>query len=235
MKPRVRACALTLTLLSGAGLLPVLVAIVPGATLVACGGGEKPPEAPPPPTASAATSAAEGPAASPSAAPAASAAPSDTGSAAAATPPPNPGSKKATPKTEGSWATCHQSYVAKNKDVGMDVAAMAKGCAAATKMKLVGKTLTGKQSSEDPPQSFPLKAEAKHCYRVYGQAAEGIKDLDVAIKDSAGAIAGEDSTDDPSPVVLEDGAVCFTESDSATVVVSVGMGKGAYAVQIWSD
>jgi hypothetical protein len=112
---------------------------------------------------------------------------------------------------------------------------MAKGCAAPTKMKLVGKTFTGKQGAEDKPQSFPLKAEAKHCYRVYGQAAEGIKDLDLAIKDSTGAIAGEDSTDDPSPVVLEDGAVCFTESDSATVIVSVGMGKGAYAVQVWSD
>ena len=70
---------------------------------------------------------------------------------------------------------------------------------------------------------------------MYAQAAETIKDLDLAIKDSAGAIAGEDSTDDPSPVVLEDGAVCFTESDSATVVVAVGMGTGAYAVQVWGD
>jgi hypothetical protein len=112
---------------------------------------------------------------------------------------------------------------------------MAKSCAAATKMKLVGKTISGKQGDQDTPQSYPLKAEAKHCYRVYAQAAEGIKDLDIAIKDSTGAVAGEDSTDDPSPVVLEDGAVCFTENDSATVIVSVGMGKGAYAVQVWSD
>jgi hypothetical protein len=115
------------------------------------------------------------------------------------------------------------------------VAAMAKACQAATKMKLIGKTLTGKQSDQQPPQSFPLKAEAKHCYRVYAQAAEGIKDLDLAIKDSTGAIAGDDSTDDPSPVVLEDGAVCYTESDASTVVVSVGMGTGAYAVQVWGD
>jgi len=112
---------------------------------------------------------------------------------------------------------------------------MAKACTAVTKMKLVGATLTGKQSDQDTPQTFPFKAEAKHCYRVYAQAADGIKDLDLAIKDSAGAVAGDDSTDDPSPVVLEDGAVCFTESDAASVVVSVGMGKGAYALQIWSD
>jgi hypothetical protein len=43
------------------------------------------------------------------------------------------------------------------------------------------------------------------------------------------------STDDPSPVLLEDGAFCFKEADNAVVVVSVGEGKGTYAVQIWSD
>jgi len=119
--------------------------------------------------------------------------------------------------------------------VAKDVAAMAKACAKETKMKIVGQTIAGKQGDQDPPQSYPLKAEANHCYRVYAQAAEGIKDLDLAIKDSAGAVAGEDSTDDASPVVMEDGAVCFKEKDAATVVVSVGMGGGAYALQIWAD
>jgi hypothetical protein len=36
-------------------------------------------------------------------------------------------------------------------------------------------------------------------------------------------------------VVLEDGAVCFTQADEASIVVSVGAGSGAYAVQVWSD
>jgi len=219
--------ALSLLLLAGAALAPL------GLTLGACGGAEKPPEAPPAALASAAPSATESAAAA-SSAPAASATASAS-SAPSAQPAPNPGSKKATKKTDASWAACHQSFKAKNKDVSKDVAAMAKACEAATKMKLVGKTLTGKQSDQQAPQSFPLKAEAKHCYRVYAQAADGIKDLDLAIKDSAGAIAGEDSTDDPSPVVLEDGAVCYTESDASTVVVSVGMGSGAYAVQVWGD
>jgi hypothetical protein len=140
-----------------------------------------------------------------------------------------------TTKNDPAWATCHQSYEAKKKDVSKDATAMAAGCAKVTKMKLLGKQLTGKQGDQDPPQSFPLKAEANHCYRVYAQASEGIKDLDVSIKDSTGAIAGEDSTDDPSPVVLEDGAVCFKEADAATVIVSVGMGKGNYALEIWKD
>jgi hypothetical protein len=213
--------------LAGAATLPFAV------SLGACGGAETPPpEVPPAPSASAAPIASES--AAPTASESVSAAPSETASAPPP-PPPNPGSDKVTAKNDPAWATCHQTYDAKNKDVSKDVAAMAKGCAKVTKMKLVGKTLTGKQSDQDPPQSFPFKAEASHCYRVYAQAADGIKDLDLAIKDSTGAIAGEDSTDDPSPVVLEDGAVCFKEADSATVIVSVGMGKGAYAVQIWKD
>jgi hypothetical protein len=95
--------------------------------------------------------------------------------------------------------------------------------------------LTGSQSADDKPQTFPLSAAAGKCYRVYGATDKGITDLDVAIKDSNGDIAGEDSTDDPTPVVLEDGAVCFKEADSAQVIVSVGGGKGKYALQIWSD
>jgi hypothetical protein len=220
-----RKSYLALLTLAGVTLIPFAVSGLAG-----CGGAEKPPEAPPAPSASAAPSAA------PSVAPAASEAPSAAPSASEApAPPANPGSKKATKKSDAPWASCHQSYKATNKEVAKDVEAMAKSCAAVTKMKVIGKTLTGKQSDQDTPQSFPLKAEANHCYRVYAQAADGIKDLDLAIKDSAGAIAGEDSTDDPSPVVLEDGAICFTEADAATVVVSVGMGKGKYAVQIWGD
>jgi pyruvate/2-oxoglutarate dehydrogenase complex dihydrolipoamide acyltransferase (E2) component len=220
---------------SSLGLLLSLLLAPAGVAMVvstgACGGGQTPPAASP--SASASASASAAPAAS-SAAPAASEAPSAAPSAAPA-PAASPASKKATKKNDAAWASCHQSYKANNKEVAKDVDAMAKGCAKVTKMKLVGQTETGNQGDQDPPQSFPLKAEKDHCYRVYAQAAEGIKDLDLVIKDSTGAIAGEDSTDDPSPVVLEDGAVCFTEADAATVVVSVGMGKGRYAVQIWGD
>jgi hypothetical protein len=146
-----------------------------------------------------------------------------------------PTSTIAATKTDATWAGCHQSFKAKNKDVAKDVAAMAKACEAATHMKLVGKTLTGSQADSDVPQTFPLEAQEGHCYRVYAQAADSIQDLDVVVKDSAGIMVGQDSTNDPSPVVLEDGAVCFHKADKATIVVSVGMGKGAYALQIWES
>ncbi len=208
------------------------MAVVPlASSTIACGGGEAQPVTPPP----SAT---------------ASAAPADTGSATAAAsasaapppvdttpppPPPVPTSAVATTKSDPSWASCHQSYKAKGKDVSRDVAEMAAACAKVTKMKKVGKTVKGKQGAEDAPQTFPFDAKANHCYRAYAQAADSIQDLDVVIKDSAGIVVGQDSTDDPSPVVLEDGAVCFSKDDKATAIVSVGMGKGAYAVEIWGD
>jgi hypothetical protein len=201
--------------------------------LAGCGAGATPPTTPPAPTASAASPPTSAALAAP-VVPAATS-PAELASAAPPPPPPNPGSTKVTTKSDAAWATCHQSYEAKKKDVSKDVAAMAAGCAKITKMTLNGKPLTGKQSDQDPPQSFPLEAEANHCYRVYAQASEGIEDLDLAVKDSTGAIAGEDSTDDPSPVVAEDGAICFKEGDAATLVVSVGMGKGTYAVEVWRD
>jgi hypothetical protein len=148
---------------------------------------------------------------------------------------PVPTSAVATTKTDPSWAACHQGYKASSADLAREVGAMAKACEKPTKMKLVGKTLTGKQADVDTPQSFSFEAKASHCYRVYGRAASGIKDLDLFIKDSAGVLVGQDATDSPNPVVLEDGAVCFTKDDKASVVVSVGMGSGPYALQIWGD
>jgi hypothetical protein len=201
--------------------------------LQACGGETPPPAPPPVASALVDTSAASAPPVATASAPTA-----ETSSASVAPPPPPAPAQTsavATTKSNASWTGCHQSYKATAKDVGKDVAALAGGCKAATKMKAMGKTLTGKQADQDSPQSYPLDAKANHCYRVYAEASDGIKDLDVVVKDSAGIIVGQDSTDDPSPVVFEDGAVCFTKDDKASIVVSVGMGKGNYALQVWSD
>ena len=145
-----------------------------------------------------------------------------------------PISSKATPKTQRSWAACLETMKTKGVDPAREVATLAHACAPVTQMKLVSKTLAGKQSDADPPQSYPFQAEAKRCYRVYAQADGHIETLNVAIEDSAGVAAGQDSAGSTS-VVLRDGAVCFKESDAATVVVSVGRGGGAYALQVWGD
>ena len=137
--------------------------------------------------------------------------------------------------TNPAWSACHSSYKPASADMAAEVTKMAQGCAAVTKMHATGEVWKGSQAATSPAQKFKLKVQAKHCYRVYGAAAASITDLDVLVKDSEDAVAGEDSTDDPTPVVLEDGAVCFKQDDDATIVVSVGAGEGAYAVQAWSD
>jgi hypothetical protein len=207
-------------------------AFVPFAITAACGGGTPPATDVTAPSASGSDSA-----------PVATVAPTaaDTGSVTTPTPPPSAepqpidkSSKKATKKQDASWADCH----AKLKLAGAPEAAvgmMTKACAKVTSMKLHGKTISGKQDAEGTPDKYPLMAQAGKCYRVYADAEKSITDLDLVVLDSVGDTAGEDSTDDPSPVVLEDGAVCFTAQDAATVVVSVGSGKGKYALQIWSD
>jgi hypothetical protein len=157
------------------------------------------------------------------------------GGSATLTPAGSAGSQKAERRTNPAWAPCHSAYtLAPNGDVVAAVDQMAKGCADTTRMHLVD-SFKGSQAANNPPQSFSFRAEANHCYRAYGVAASGITDLDLLVKDSTGAVAGEDSTDDPTPVVLEDGAICFKEADAASVMVSIGGGGGAYGVELWGD
>ena len=139
----------------------------------------------------------------------------------------------ATQRRQPSWASCARST--KGDDVGRNVAVMAKGCEAATGMKLVGSTLSGKQAAQDAPQPFPIDARANHCYRVYACGAAGIEDLDVAVRDSAGIVIAQDSTTEGSAAVPADGAVCFSQDDKASAVVSVGLGGGNYALEVWSN
>jgi hypothetical protein len=84
-------------------------------------------------------------------------------------------------------------------------------------------------------KSIPLAAKANHCYRVFGLAEASVTDFDIAIMDSAGKLAGEDTTDTNDAIVLEHGAVCFSQDDSASVNTAVATGKGKWAVEIWSD
>jgi hypothetical protein len=216
-------------LLSSSGL--ACAAFVPFVVTAACGGGTPPATDP---TAASASS---------SDAPVATVPPMPSDSASVTTPTPPPSaepapidksSKKATKKQDASWADCH-AKLRLSGSAEAAVGTMGKACAKVTGMKLHGKTISGKQDAEGQPDKFPLMAQAGKCYRAYAYADKGITDLDLVILDSVGDTAGEDSTDDPSPVVMEDGAVCFKVQDAATVVVSVGAGKGKYALQIWSD
>jgi hypothetical protein len=140
------------------------------------------------------------------------------------------GSKKARAKRDPSWLACHTS-VRPSRDLAAEVSARGKACEKATKMHPVGAVLKGTQGAGDPHQEFPLRAEAKHCYRVYLAADDQVVDVGILVRDSSGDVAGEDA----GLVLLEDGGVCFDAADDAKVIVTVGGGKGSYALQVWSD
>jgi hypothetical protein len=70
---------------------------------------------------------------------------------------------------------------------------------------------------------------------MYGMSQSTMQDFDVSWVDSTGALAAQDTTDDVSPVIAEDGKVCFKMSDATTVRATAGAGAGKFALQIWSD
>jgi hypothetical protein len=148
--------------------------------------------------------------------------------------PTKPDSDKVTWKQGAPYASCHND-VKTGADLVAGVTAMAQGCAALTKMHQIGATVQGTRQNLDPAQAIPLHAEAKHCYRVYGLSEGALQDLDIAIVDSAGKSTGEDGSDSPDAVVLEDGEICFTQADDVKVNVAAGSGGGKFAVEIWGD
>jgi hypothetical protein len=147
--------------------------------------------------------------------------------------PPKP-STKAETKSDPAFATCHNTFKGADKDPSADVDAMAKGCAAVTKMAQLGSTLTG-EVSEGKTASFPFPAAAGKCYRVYAVSLSAMQDFDLTVLDSLGDVVAADSTDDVSPVLAEDGKFCFKVTDAATLRATAGGGAGKFALEIWSD
>jgi len=148
-----------------------------------------------------------------------------------------PSSTKAESRPDATFAPCHNTFkpASNDKDVAADVDAMAKGCADTTKMRKAGDTMTGEVHEGAPPVMFPFGVQAGKCYRVYGISQSTMQDFDVSWVDSAGALVAQDTTDDVSPVVVEDGKVCFKVSDATTLRATAGAGTGKFALQIWSD
>jgi hypothetical protein len=181
------------------------------ATLTACGGSSPPPAA------------------------AGSTASLGASSAPAAVQATKPDSDKVTWKKEASPKNCHQAP--KAGDLTPQTTAIATACVDATKMHQVGTPTAGEgqASSSTMVKSIPLAAKANHCYRIFGLAEAAVTDFDIAVMDSAGKLAGEDTKDGSDAIVLEDGAICFKTDDTASVNTAVASGKGKWAVEIWSD
>jgi hypothetical protein len=164
--------------------------------------------------------------------------PASAGSAAttpAAVQATKPESAKVTWKKEPSPKNCHQAP--KAGDLTPQTTAIATACVDAAKMHQVGTPTSGEgqASTSTMVKSIPLAAKANHCYRIFGLAEAAVTDFDIAVMDSAGKLAGEDTTDGSDAIVLEDGAICFNADDAASVNTAVASGNGKWTVEIWGD
>jgi hypothetical protein len=172
--------------------------------------------------------------------PPATAATASTQTASASTPAPagKPDSDKVTWKGDGSGKDCHAAAKAAvaGTDLTTAVTGMASHCVDTTKMHQVGQPTTGETvGTAASVKTIPLAAKANHCYRVLGLAAPTVTDFDIAVMDSNGKSCGEDGTDSNDALVLEDGLICFTQDDNASVNAAVASGTGKWSVEIWSD
>jgi len=150
-------------------------------------------------------------------------------------PPFHLGSKRASVKPHPEWAACHASFHASG-DASKAVQALASACAPATKTHVAAAAITGSQNAiSAAPVTYKFQAQANHCYRVYGVASAGVKSLVAVVTDSEGAEIAEYHTDDVTPYLAPDEAICFSANDEAQIAVSVGLGDGPYALAVWSD
>jgi len=147
-------------------------------------------------------------------------------------PPPGvAGSKKARRRPDAALYACGGGAKPTAKDPADLVKRVGEACAAASKMKPLGAAIRGTQADKDAHQEQKVKVDANKCYRVYFAADENVKDAVVVLRDSAGDVVGESA----GVALPADGAVCFTAADELTLLVGIGAGRGAYAVQVWSE
>lgn len=145
------------------------------------------------------------------------------------------GSKHAQVRAHADWTACHASLKTP-PDAGKALDALGQACAAVTKMHSAGAPMTGSQNAtSSQPIVYKFHGQAKKCYRVYGAAGPNVKSLVAVVADASGASIAEYHTDDVSPLIAPDEALCFTDDSDAQIAVSVGIGEGPYALSVWSE
>ena len=145
------------------------------------------------------------------------------------------GSKHAQKKDHPEWAACHAAFKVAG-DPAKAVDALGNACGAATKTRAIGAPMTGTQNAtSSQPSTYKFHGQAKKCYRLYGVAGAGVKSLVAVVTDADGAEIAQYHTDDVTPFIAPDEAMCFTDEADAQILVSVGIGDGPYALSVWSE
>lgn len=151
-------------------------------------------------------------------------------------PPFNLGSKHAQRREHTEWGACRASFHPTG-DPTKAVSALATACSSATKMHAANAPpMSGTQNAiSSQPITYKFHGAAKHCYRVYAAVDGKVKSLVAVVADAEGAEIAEYHTDEVTPFIAPDEALCFSDDSDAQITVSVGIGDGAYAVSLWSN
>ncbi len=149
--------------------------------------------------------------------------------AVAVMPPPGVrGSTKARTKADEKQARC----VSKAQPPGAGALAEAiKRTGAACDLKPASDLFTATLGDGDAHREFAWKASAGRCYRVLSARDAKVLDMVLLVRDAKGDFAAQG----PEGALPADGKLCFESADDATLLVSVGTGKGAFAVQVWQE
>lgn len=109
-------------------------------------------------------------------------------------------------------------------DVRQVIEGLMRACAG--NLRPIGPLTQGAQAAGEPAARFPLAARAGRCYRAF--LATDATDVSVTVLDSGGHVAAEAW----AQAVPHEGVLCFEKDDAAQVVISIGRGKAAFALQI---
>jgi len=141
-------------------------------------------------------------------------------------------SRRADLRARDGAAACLAAQRAAGEPPAREVAKLGAACAGVTRMAPASAVLEGRQSAAAPPTELPFVAEAGTCYRLVAAAGAGIRTMSVLLRDEDGAVAAESIASAPLQAAPRDGAACFTVASRGAIVVSVGDGDGAFAVQL---
>jgi hypothetical protein len=133
------------------------------------------------------------------------------------------------------FGTCHEGLAAE-RDPVRDAARLALACGPVTGMVALSETpIEGVVAEGAPPVSFPFSLTKDRCIRLFGAAAPGVTDLDVAIRSPRGVPLATDHATGRLVVLQPDRPVCPLEDVNATLEVSAAGGQGAFAIFVWAD
>jgi hypothetical protein len=137
-------------------------------------------------------------------------------------------------KAHTDWAACSKS-ITRNASAATTLADVTKACGAASGLHAGPAPSLGKSSASADPTAVPVHVDKGKCVRVFATAAPSVKALVVIVKDASGRPAAIYKADDLDAAIAPPEALCFKETQDATLSISVGSGDGDYAVQLWTD